>query len=62
MNPEFCDSEARSRADDALGAVLRRLTDLRKLNDHVRPEEIALAQERLKRTRTAIAAGQARNR
>jgi ATP-dependent helicase HepA len=51
---------ARTRADDALGADLRRLTDLRRLNDHVRPEEIALAQERLERTREAIVAARLR--
>jgi len=51
---------ARARADDALGADLRRLVDLRKLNDHVRPEEIALAQERLERTHAAITAARLR--
>ena len=51
---------ARARADEALGADLRRLVDLRKLNDHVRPEEIALAQERLERTREAIAGARLR--
>jgi len=51
---------ARARADDALGADLRRLTDLRKLNDHVRPEEITLAAERLERTRAAITAARLR--
>ena len=30
------------------------LVDLRKLNDHIRPEEIALAQEQLKQATGAI--------
>jgi ATP-dependent helicase HepA len=37
-----------------LSADLQRLIDLRKLNDHVRPEEIALAQEQLKNVTGAI--------
>jgi ATP-dependent helicase HepA len=41
-------------ADTVLTAGVQRLLDLRKLNDHVRPEEVALAQERLARTREAI--------
>ena len=45
---------AESKASAALTADLQRLVDLRKLNDHVRPEEIALAEEQLRRTRTAI--------
>jgi ATP-dependent helicase HepA len=47
-------SAARTRANAALTADVQRLTDLQKLNDHVRPEEIALARERLERTRTAL--------
>ncbi|HYP17904.1 MAG TPA: RNA polymerase-associated protein RapA [Opitutus sp.] len=47
-------SAADARAVAALGADLRRLVDLRKINDHIRPEEIALAQEQLERTRGAI--------
>ena len=39
---------------ESLGADLQRLIDLQKLNDHIRPEEIALAQEQLKRTRETI--------
>ena len=51
---------ASARADAALGAEIRRLAELRQINDHVRPEEIALAQERLERTREAIAAARLR--
>ena len=51
---------ARERATARLTADLQRLIDLRKLNDHVRPEEIALAQERLEQTRTAIDAARLR--
>jgi ATP-dependent helicase HepA len=47
--------EARARAAGGLTADLKRLTDLQRVNDHVRPEEIALAQERLKQTDAAIA-------
>lgn len=51
---------AQAKADLNLAADLQRLLDLRKVNDHVRPEEIALAQEQIERTRDAI--GQARLR
>lgn len=47
--------EATLRADTVLGAEVQRLADLRKLNDHVRPEEVALAREQAVQTRTAIA-------
>ncbi len=47
--------EATLRADTLLGAEVQRLADLRKLNDHVRPEEVALAREQAAQTRTAIA-------
>jgi ATP-dependent helicase HepA len=46
---------ADAAATAALGAELQRLLDLRKVNDHIRPEEIALAREQLERTRAAIA-------
>ncbi|HEY1107284.1 MAG TPA: helicase-related protein, partial [Opitutaceae bacterium] len=46
--------DAETRATAVLKADVQRLLDLRKLNDHVRPEEIALAQEQLERTRAAI--------
>ncbi len=46
--------EAAARATAALGADFQRLVDLQKVNDHVRPEEITLAQEQLEHTRTAI--------
>ncbi len=46
---------SQAKAVAALGAEVRRLEDLRRVNDHVRPEEIALARERLERTREAIA-------
>jgi ATP-dependent helicase HepA len=45
---------AEAKATAALTAELQRLVDLQKVNDHVRPEEIALAREQLERTRTAI--------
>jgi ATP-dependent helicase HepA len=48
-------SEAQTRAIAALSAELQRLLDLRRLNDYVRPEEIALAREQLERTKEAIA-------
>jgi ATP-dependent helicase HepA len=51
---ETLKNAAESKAASALGADLQRLVDLRKLNDHIRPEEIALAQEQLTRTREAI--------
>jgi Superfamily II DNA/RNA helicases, SNF2 family len=47
-------STAEARAAEVLGADLQRLRDLRRLNDHVRPEEIGLAEEQLERTREAI--------
>ena len=45
---------AGARATAALTAGLERLVDLQKLNDHVRPAEIALAREQLDSTRGAI--------
>ncbi|MFT3867661.1 MAG: RNA polymerase-associated protein RapA [Nibricoccus sp.] len=45
---------AEQKAQDVLSADLKRLVDLRAVNDHVRPEEIALAQEQIDRTRAAI--------
>ena len=47
-------ADAGEQAHARLTADLQRLVDLRQLNDLVRPEEIALAQERLQRTGTAI--------
>lgn len=46
---------AMARAQAALTADLQRLVDLQKINDHVRPEEIALVRQRTEQTRTAIA-------
>jgi ATP-dependent helicase HepA len=46
--------EAETKAAAALGAEWQRLVDLKRVNDHVRAEEIELAQEQLQRTRTAI--------
>ena len=43
-----------ARAGAVLTADRQRLIDLRKLNDHVRPEEIQLAAEQLEHTRAAI--------
>ena len=45
---------AEQSAQDQLGADLHRLVDLQKLNDHVRPEEIKLAQTQLKKSCAAI--------
>jgi ATP-dependent helicase HepA len=47
-------AEAETKATLQLQADRQRLIDLQKLNDHVRPEEIALAQEQLEQTRVAI--------
>ncbi len=46
--------DAQARAGGVLKAEIQRLVDLRKLNDHVRPEEIGLAQEQLKQVIDAI--------
>lgn len=46
---------AEQKAQNVLTADLKRLVDLRAVNDHVRPAEIELAQEQIERTRTAIA-------
>lgn len=43
-----------ARASVALASDLERLMALKKINDQVRPEEIALAQEQLEKTRSAI--------
>jgi len=45
---------AEERATAALGAEIQRLSDLRALNDHIRPEEIALAQEQREQVTAAI--------
>ncbi|MBI4624486.1 MAG: RNA polymerase-associated protein RapA [Verrucomicrobia bacterium] len=47
-------SAAQARASAALSAERQRLIDLRKINNHVRPEEIELAQEQLQRVDAAI--------
>jgi ATP-dependent helicase HepA len=52
--------QAESRAEQALGQELQRLTDLQAVNDHVRPEEIALAREQRERTLEAIRAARLR--
>lgn len=46
---------ARTRATAALTAEIQRLVDLRKLNDHIRPDEIELGREQLQRIVMAIA-------
>jgi ATP-dependent helicase HepA len=51
---------AHTRATAALGADLQRLVDLQKINDHIRPAEIALAQEQLTHTTAAITAARLR--
>lgn len=45
---------AETRARDELGGDFQRLVDLQKLNDHVSPQEIKLAQAQLKKTCGAI--------
>lgn len=47
-------ASAEERARDQLGADFQRLVDLQKLNDHVRPEEVKLAQTQLKKSCGAI--------
>ncbi len=47
-------STAEAQASTALNADVQRLVDLRHLNDHVRPQEIEFARERLAQTVTAI--------
>ena len=47
-------TKARSVAETALQSEIQRLIDLRKINDHVRPEEIEHAQERLQHICEAI--------
>lgn len=47
-------SAAGERAAAALGTELQRLVDLQRLNDHVRPEELAYAREQIVRTGAAI--------
>ena len=51
---------AQTRATTALAADLQRLVDLQKINDHIRPAEIVLAQEQLAHTTTAITAARLR--
>ncbi|GAB5560252.1 MAG: RNA polymerase-associated protein RapA [Synoicihabitans sp.] len=45
---------AEAQAQTQLGADIQRLADLQKLNDHVRPEEIKLARNQLKKSCAAI--------
>ena len=47
--------DATQRANTVLQSEHRRLVDLRRINDHVRAEEITLAEERIRRTTEAIA-------
>jgi ATP-dependent helicase HepA len=51
---------AAHRAAVTLQSEIERLVDLAKVNDHIRPEEIALAREQLERTRAAIATARLR--
>ncbi|HUR57571.1 MAG TPA: RNA polymerase-associated protein RapA [Opitutaceae bacterium] len=48
-------SAADAKADAALTADVQRLLDLKKINDHVRAEEVDLARAQLQHTRGAIA-------
>jgi ATP-dependent helicase HepA len=45
---------ARRKAEVTMGSEIQRLRDLRKINDHVRPEEIEMAREQLSHTMEAI--------
>ena len=47
--------DAAGKAAATLTADLQRLRDLQKINDHVRPEELALVAQQLEHTRGAIA-------
>lgn len=47
-------SNAAKQAREALGADLERLVDLKKINDHIRQDEIDLATEQLQKTAEAI--------
>ena len=51
---------ARVAAEKALGEDITRLESLRRINDHVRPEEIALAREQREQTTKAIGAARLR--
>lgn len=51
---------ASERAESVLNAERQRLLDLQKLNDHVRPEEIALVAAQLDQVRAAIGAARLR--
>jgi ATP-dependent helicase HepA len=53
-------SAATERAASLLNAERQRLLDLQKLNDHVRPEEIALVAAQLDHVRAAISAARLR--
>jgi ATP-dependent helicase HepA len=53
-------ASADEKANVHLEGELQRLVDLQKLNDHVRPEEVQLARERLTQTRAAIAQARVR--
>ncbi len=53
-------SAASERAESVLNAERQRLLDLQKLNDHVRPEEIALVVAQLEQVRAAIGAARLR--
>jgi ATP-dependent helicase HepA len=59
QSKSLCQSAA-AKASQALGAEVQRLVDLQKINDHVRPEEIELAQTRVSLIDQAI--GRARLR
>lgn len=52
---QFVKAAARERAESVLSADLHRLIDLRKVNDHVRVEEIELVQKQKEQTQKAIA-------
>jgi ATP-dependent helicase HepA len=45
---------ARAAAETALGEDIARLTALQRINDHVRPEEVALARQQQEQTVKAV--------
>lgn len=60
LSAEPIKDAAETRARDELGADFQRLVDLQKLNDHVSPQEIKMAQSQLKKTCGAIRAARLR--
>ena len=53
-------AQAAAMAESALRAERQRLVDLRKMNDHIRPEEIGLIEQQLEQVKRAIAGARLR--